>query len=116
MYNEIVTNTYFIITATGTLQRRDLYKEFTPQYAAHWKEIGTLLGLPSGMLDIIEQDNVRDSVRCCNAMWSKWLQIDPSASREKLLKVIKSLAVSNDQTSDKGNQLIYIHRFYLVIN
>ena len=65
--------------------------------------IGTLLGLPSGTLDIIEQDNVYRSVPCCNAMWRKWLKKDPAASWEKLLEVIESPAVSNDQAPDKGD-------------
>ena len=33
---------------------KDLYQHITPQYAADWKVIGTLLGLPSGELKAIE--------------------------------------------------------------
>ena len=67
--------------------------------------IGALLGLPSGTLDIIELDNMYRSVPCCNAMWSQWLKIDPCASWEKLLEVIKSPVVSSDQAPDKGDLL-----------
>ena len=90
-------------TATSTPLLKDLHSLVTPRYAAHWKLIGTQLGLPSGALDIIEQDNVYRSVPCCNDMWSKWLKMDTSASWEKLFKVIESPAVSSDQAPDKGD-------------
>jgi len=61
--------------------------------------VGTQLGLPSGTLDVIEQDNVYRSIPCCNAMWTKWLKIDPSASWEKLLNVIESLTVPSDSSA-----------------
>ena len=82
---------------------KDLQNYITPHYAANWKVIGTQLGLPSGLLDIIEHDNVYKSVPCCNTMWSTWLKMDPSASWEKLLKVVGSPAVSSDQAPDKGD-------------
>ena len=65
--------------------------------------IGTLLGLPSGTLDIIKYDN-RDKARpCCDAVLEEWLEVDPSASWEKLFKVIESPAVSSRQTSYEGD-------------
>ena len=64
--------------------------------------IGTLLGLPKGTLDIIKYDN-RDKARpCCDAVLEEWLEVDPSASWEKLLEVLESPAVSSDQVPDKG--------------
>ena len=65
--------------------------------------IGTLLGLPREELSIIEHDNYHKAVPCCNAMLDKWLEVDPSASWEKLLQVIESPAVSSDQAPDKGD-------------
>ena len=65
--------------------------------------IGTLLGLPSGTLEIIKYDN-RDKARpCCDAVLEEWLEVDSTASWEKLLMVIESPAVSSDQASDKGD-------------
>jgi len=72
---------------------KDLYAHITPNYVAHWRVIGTLLGLPSGRLDIIEYDNRDKSEPCCNAVLLEWLDVDPSASWEKLFKVIESPAV-----------------------
>lgn len=80
---------------------KDLYNYITPQYATKWKEIGTLLDLPTGTLDIIENDNVHKAVHCCNSMLNKWLKVDETASWEKLFAAIESPAVSC--TSHNGN-------------
>ena len=65
--------------------------------------IGTLLDLSSGTLDVIKYDN-RDKARpCCDAVLEEWLEVDPSASWNKLLSVIQSPAVSSDQTAEKGD-------------
>ena len=75
---------------------------FTPQYAADWKMIGILLGLPSATLDIIEHDNHYKAIECCNQMWIRWLQVDTTASWGKLFTVIDSPAVSCS-APDKGD-------------
>ena len=66
--------------------------------------IGTQLGLPSGALDIIDQNNVMmyRTTHCCNAMLEKWLQVDNTASWSKLFTVIESPAVPNI-APDKGD-------------
>ena len=56
--------------------------------------IGTLLGLPSGTLDIIEHDHMHKATCCCNAMLKKWLEMDTTASWSKLFIVIESPAMS----------------------
>ena len=68
--------------------------------------IGALLGLPSGTLDIIDHDNYHKAVSCCNAMFKRWLEVDPSASWNKLLSVIQSPAMSSDQAAETGDQLV----------
>ena len=59
--------------------------------------IGALLGLPSGTLDIIKYDNYDEARPCCDAVLEVWLEVDSSASWEKVFKVIESPAVSSDQ-------------------
>ena len=59
--------------------------------------IGALLGLPSGTLDIIKYDNHDEARPCCDAVLEVWLEVDSSASWEKVFKVIESPAVSSDQ-------------------
>jgi len=82
---------------------KDLYENITPQYATDWKVIGSLLGLPREELKIIEHDNYHKAVPCCNAMLEEWLEVDHLASWNKLLSVIQSPAVSNDQVAKKGD-------------
>jgi len=66
---------------------RDLQNHFTPHYAAHWRKIGVQLQLSSGTLDIIERDNHHKAVPCCDAMLSKWLELDHTATWSKLLDI-----------------------------
>ena len=102
-YHSVVAIWSLHATATGTPLLKDLHNHITQRYGARWRVIGTLLGLPSGTLDIIEYNNRDKAERCCNDMWSRWLKLDPSASWEKLLEVIESPAVSSDQAHDKGD-------------
>ena len=83
---------------------KDLYQYITPQYAADWEVIGTLLGLPSGELRTIKAGNPTDVKCCCNQMWIHWLQVDTTASWGKLFTVIESPAVSYS-APDKGDWL-----------
>ena len=55
---------------------KDLHNSITPVYAARWRVIGALLGLPSGTLDIIKYDNHDRAEDCCDAMLQKWLDED----------------------------------------
>ena len=74
---------------------KDLYQHITPQYAAEWKVIGTLLGLPSGKLNAIEAGYPTNVKWCCNQMLEMWLAMDTTASWRKLLAVIESPSVSS---------------------
>jgi len=97
----IVINT---CTAASTPLLKDIYQYITPQYAADWKVIGTLLGLPTGELKRIEAGYPTNVKWCCNQMLEKWLEVDSSASWSKLLSVIQSPAVSS--CSEKGDKLL----------
>ena len=88
-----------IVNTTPLL--KELYQHITPQYAADWKVIGTLLGLPGATIDIIERDNHYKARECCNAMWIEWLKVT-AASWRKLFTVIESPAVSCS-APDKGD-------------
>ena len=81
---------------------KDLYQYITPQYAADWEVIGTLLGLPIGELEAIEAGYPTNVKWCCNQMLKKWLEKDNTASWRKLFTAIESPAVSCS-TPDKGN-------------
>ena len=95
-------NTYYS-TVTTKPKLTDLYEHVTPQYALKWKVIGTLLGVASEKLDIIEHDNRDKAEPCCNDMLKWWLRVDPTASWGKLFTVIESHAVSSGEAVDKGD-------------
>ena len=90
-------------TVTTTPLLKDLYEHITPQYAADWKEMGTLLGIPSGELRSIEAGYPTNVKWCCNKMLEIWLESDSSASWGKLIKAIESSAVSGNQVPIKGD-------------
>ena len=95
-------------TVTTKPKLPDLYEHITPQYALNWKVIGTLLGVASKRLDIIEHDNHYKTEPCCNDMLKWWLRVDPTASWEKLFTVIESLAVSSGEAVDKGTVYVCV--------
>ena len=89
------------LTVHTTPKLKDLYQYVTPQYATHWRIIGTRLGLSTPSLDIIEYDHNNKASGCCNAVFEKWLCIDTTASWKKLFAITESPIVS-DINSDQG--------------
>ena len=104
------------IVATSTPLLKDLYEYVTPCYAAEWRVLGTLLGLTTEDLKIIQHDNHHKAVPCCNAVLEKWLEKDPFASWNKLLGVIQSdaMALATDQVAERGDYNNYYPMLYLV--
>ena len=92
---------YFKSLVNTTPLLKDLYQHITPQYAADWEVIGTLLGLPSGELKAIEAGYPTNVKWCCNQMLKKWVEMDTTASWGKIFAVIGSPAVSCS-AHDKG--------------
>ena len=86
---------------------KDLYLHVTSQYAANWKVIGTLLGLPSGELKAIEAGYPTNVKWCCNQMLEKWLEMDTTASWSKLFTAIESPAVSCS-AHDRAGSLLHL--------
>ena len=72
---------------------KELCEKVTPNFAAHWKRIGISLDIHNGELEIIESDFFRDCQECCDRMFAKWLDLDVTASWEKLRNAI-TLAVN----------------------
>ena len=73
---------------------KDLYNLITPEYAAHWKVIGILLGIKKGILDGIERNFPSNVSWCCNELLDTWLERDTNASWKKIIEVINSPAVA----------------------
>ena len=68
--------------------------------------LGTLLGVRSGDLKIIEASYPNNPRRCCNEMLEKWLDTDPTASWNKLDAAIQSPAMST--IYQNGNGFIHL--------
>ena len=73
---------------------KDLYNLITPEYAAHWKVIGTLLGVEKGILVGIERNFPNSVTWCCNELLETWLEKDIEATWKKIIQVIDSSAVT----------------------
>ena len=75
--------------------------------------IGTLLGIPNEELKIIEASYPTNLKWCCNQMLAKWIEIDPTASFEKLFAAIHSSAVSGLH-KDNGNHQYLVCKIILL--
>ena len=65
--------------------------------------LGTLLGLSTGLIDLIQCNSHYKADLCCNEMLKKWLQVDPAASWGKLFDAIESPALFSGQGVDQSN-------------
>ena len=74
---------------------KDLYNLITPEYAAHWKVIGTLLGVEKGIITGVERNFPNNVSWCCNELLETWLERDTEASWKKMIQVIDSPAVTS---------------------
>ena len=106
---KIVTSIYADISAINSQPKlKDLYDFITPNYAAHWKVIGTLLGIATGTLDVIKRKFPNDVRLCCNELLRTWLETDTGASCKKLIEVINSPAVTVLMTTTfVSSQVLY---------
>ena len=84
---------YFtVLNSTPVL--KDLCRIITPDYAAHWKVIGALLGLPTTCLDATETENPTNLQWCCNNMLKIWLARNSDATWKDVLSAIDSPTIS----------------------
>ena len=91
----VVTQLFCFISVLNSQPKlKDLYNLITPEYAAHWKVIGTLLGIKKGILDTIEVTFPTNIPRCCNMLLETWLESDTNASWKKIIQIIDSPAVA----------------------
>ena len=81
---------------------KDLQRYVTRSYATNWREIGIQLNLSNEDLSVIEDDNPRSVKKRCNAMLSKWLEVDTSASWETLLRAIDTCTGEVDNLGKAG--------------
>ena len=65
--------------------------------------------MPVNELKIIEHDYFNRAILCCNKMLQRWLELDPTATWEKLFAAIDSEAVVTAITSDNS---LYKSKFH----
>ena len=74
---------------------RELYsKVIHKQYAIHWKELGSKLGLQDHVISIISSNNKYNpnaTQDCCIAMFEEWLKVIPSPTWGKLNDAIEEI-------------------------
>ena len=107
VHNNIIFFVHLSVSSTPLL--KDLYEYITPDYAADWKVMGTLLGLPIGELNAIEAGWPTNVKWCCNQMLEKWLETDSTASWEKLFTVIESPTISGVFMKGGYRYILYTH-------
>ena len=81
---------------------KDLYNLIKPDYAAHWKVVGALLGIEKGILVGIERNFPNNVSWCCNELLKTWLERDICASWKKIIEVIDSSVVTALVTSSSA--------------
>ena len=70
---------------------KDLLLNVINQYAAHWEELGTLLGVEHYDIANISRDHPNRVVDACREMLIMWLRVIPSPTWGKLDDAINSL-------------------------
>ena len=91
----VVMHVFIFSVINSQPKLKDLYNLITPEYAAHWKVIGTLLGIKQGILDGIEGAFPINMPWCCNKLLKTWLESDTNASWKKIIEVIDSPAMTS---------------------
>ena len=76
-------------------QLRNILKPDTSGLAARWYDLGTQLLTDNtvGTLDVIKANNSNDVSACCNKMFVKWLQFQPDATWNQLIKALDSIGM-----------------------
>ena len=72
---------------------KEMQRSVTLKYASQWKKIGIELEIKLEMLNIIEANNPRSVVDCCNTMLSTWLKVNPKATWNQLNEALDSPAL-----------------------
>ena len=97
-----------LFTVNTRPAEKDLQRYITPNYATNWREIGIQLNLTNGDLSIIEEDNPHNVMKRCNAMLFKWLEMDNSASWQKLFTAID---ICTGQCTDQGEYVVFLFQY-----
>ena len=77
-------------------QLQNILKPDTSGLAAQWYDLGTQLLTADtvGTLDVIKTDHSNDASACCNKMFVKWLELQPSATWSQLIIALGNIGMN----------------------
>ena len=77
-------------------QLRNILKPETSGLAARWCDLGMKLlsDDTTGTLDVIKADHPNDANTCCNKMFAKWLELQPSATWSQLIIALGNIGMN----------------------
>ena len=77
-------------------QLRNILKPETSGLAARWCDLGAQLFTDDtvGTLDVIKADHPNDASACCNKMFVKWLELQPSATWSQLIIALVNIGMN----------------------
>jgi len=91
----------------------ELSEKIIPKYAARWRSIGIGLQISTETLEIIKYNNPNNAIGCCMDMFIKWLEIDNTATWERLKEILASQAVTGavlqKESPHTGNLHNYVY-------
>lgn len=86
---------------------KDLLSNVVEQYAPHWEELASFLGLKDHRISIIFTDYSKSGcVACCKAALRQWLKETPSPTWGKLEDSVKKLSIRKPPHDTMGMQYI----------
>ena len=90
--------------------------------AVRWYDIGLqlLTDDTTGTLDVIKADHPNDATACCNKMFVKWLELQPSATWSQLITALSNIGMKTaaENVIDSLIKGSYVHVYneqYLAI-
>ena len=69
------------------------------EVAVQWYDLGVQLLLDTNVLNIIRQDHLANTEACCNELFNRWLQVDRTASWNKLIEALRN--IGKNQLADR---------------
>ena len=78
---------------------KDISNYVVPKWASKWRQLGRQLNIEKHLMDNIECNYPADCENCCSNMFSKWLDINPSAFWEDVIIAVDNLLSDGKYTT-----------------
>ena len=89
----VACNFIQILTQIGSdvPKMSELHDHVMDAVASHWLDLGIELDSQVDKLLIIKRDHLGDFKKCCSAMFKHWLDMDKTASWDKLIAALRDI-------------------------